>query len=145
MKPYQVYFKKPLVDTKTLMQPDAYEFKPIGRWGFLQKQAWKFLMKTKALRNATYDRQTISWTTVEPDKVIDYVLTQIDHCWDRYSDAPIAILMGAEDYRRIASGVEADVEFQMTCELRQYNTFLGVKVQVVPWIKGIIVLPKGVV
>ena len=145
MNPYQVYFKKPLIDTKTLMQPDAYEFKPVGRWKFLQKQVWKFLIRTKALRNATYDRETISWTTVEPDRVIDYVLTQIEHCWDRYSREPMAILMGSEDYSNISSGVAEGVEFQMAAELRINGTFLGVKVSVVPWMKGIIVLPKGVV
>jgi len=143
MKPYQVYFIEPKVDIAEIMQPDVYKFVPTSPWKVLQKQMWKFLLHTKAITNATYDHKKVTWHTVEPDNVVKYVLKQIDHCWDRYSLEPTSILMGSEDYRKIASGVEEGVEFQMAAELRQSNTFLGIKVHVVPWIKGIIVLPKG--
>jgi hypothetical protein len=122
--------------------PEAYQFKPSTGWlRIVQRLCWRFLGRTGALITAGYDiEEPFKDIVIDTGDIIDRVMQAIEEL-NLGSDEVEAVYMGLQDYmelNRLAFG-----SYTYAVEVFPRKTFLGMPVVLVPWMEGLLVVPKA--
>ncbi len=119
-------------------QPEKYEFKQHGPFGPIQKALFRLLCWSGALRPTAYRQVATTRLEVRPDRFINNLMLQQKELF-RYGQKPSRLLIGTGDFQ----------ELMQTPEFHSYVSFdatygkevCGLQVTLVPWMRGIVVLP----
>lgn len=121
---------------------NAFEFKPKGRAQWLQRLAWRFLNWRRAMDQAYELKTEVTTHTIDADRFVDRLLKQGSALLEGFGKEGQRLIIGSEDYAELMSCPEVRLEhFSFDAELGVGRRFLGLKVEVVPWIRGAVVLP----
>ena len=141
MKPYTIEFIAQ--DSITTMLPlcDAFKFKPKIRWCWLQLLAWRFLHWSGGLIQAYEPIIKTTRHTIDADKLIERIIKQRRALFDGYNKHGQRLIIGAEDYAELMECPEIRHHFVFNAEVGKYNHIMGLKVEIVPWMRGAVVMP----
>lgn len=141
-------------DTITLLQntrvsapvwydPPAYQYlAPAGRLrSRVSRWCWNLLNKWGCILDATYERYVTETVTFNPSNVIESILKQRMECMRDWDTMPTQIILGDEDFAqfRMEAGRTGLMQFTMDGHGRQ--EFNGMRIVVVPWMRGVVVVP----
>lgn len=122
--------------------PDGYKFKPAGRAQWLQRLAWRFLQWRGSLAQAYEPKCEIVRHTIEADTFIERILTQQHELMRGFNRDGQTLLIGGEDYAQMMCATEMrDHFFRFDARLGMGRQILGLNVQVIPWMRGMVVMP----
>lgn len=127
---------------------EAFQFRPERRLPWLQRACFYVLRKLRAYYADTkinFDR-----IAIDEEKFIDNVFKQQHELVRAFGKTPKRILMGAADYRKLMGELHSpDHHFAFNSgyyvnDYRGRETFIGLEVEVVPWMEGVIVMPARI-
>lgn len=148
---------------RTQVPTDAREFYPKARWGgiagrvnvWLQRKAWAYLGQQGALKH--YFRPDVSYHryVVDPQAFAKAIYTQKRELHDHWMHTARTLLIGSEDYADLMCSPEfvqhASAAFSFQVDAYRSNqdergkwrepTMFGLEVHVVPWMRGMVVMP----
>lgn len=133
--------------TEWFPMPDAYTFAPKGRLAWLQRLAWRLLHKQAALVQAMDSRMKVERHVIHADSFVERIFKQGDSLLEEFDKIPERLLIGNEDYANLMNETAHSMPFEFNAQLRACRSgydrpeMFGLKVQVVPWIRGMVVLP----
>jgi hypothetical protein len=128
---------------------DAYRFRAKGKLSFLQKWVWKFLHKTKALNPHYENKVTVERFIVDTDNFIETLMRQRSDLRYNYGEEPAIVLIGGEDFSKMMSKPEVCqiIDFNSQVHYRDGRVghkIMDLQIKVIPWMKGVITMPRGV-
>lgn len=133
------------VDSKSIisMTPtlDVFKFKPKGKTKWLQKQAWRFLHASGAIEQAYEQSVSVKRVTIDADKFMDRVLKQKHSLFDEFNKEGKRLLIGSDDYFELMNEVAVYEHFSFAAELGMGRRIMGLTVEVIPWMRGALVMP----
>ncbi len=142
MKPYRVDFVEHESITTMVLMFDAFKFRPKGRAQWLQRLAWKFLNWRGAMDQAYEPKTTVRRHVIDADKFVDLILKQRRALFDGFRKDGQRLLIGSEDYRELMGEISAlGYHFEFQAEIGKNGRFMGLNVEVVPWMRGAILMP----
>jgi hypothetical protein len=125
--------------TKLVLTP-AYEFRPVGRFIFLQKWLWQWLMKFGALKQ--HWDETVECKRVDIDRD-DFG----NRLWEAYSKCfpytkPKQVFMGPDEFEELARTSQYENRVPFTFDIKMgYNGLLfDLPVTVVPHMNGVLIV-----
>lgn len=123
------------------MSPNRYTYSPTrGRvLKLLQGWAWRFLFKTRAVAYAFDETTTVHRHVLDSGVFLDRLFQQRAEVFDHWGKEPNKLIIGSDDYR-VLMGSVPDFYFTFQVNLRR-PSFAGLEITVVPWMKGMVVLP----
>ena len=139
-----VSFIEPYTEFKTVTDNSAFSVREDRPHLWLQKACCWVLEKLGAYR--VYTQTKIEYRTIDADSFITLIAKQHSAVFELLNRRPSELLIGAQDYAELMN--EADTNFPfwfrasyMVSEggVRQ---IMGMKVRVVPWMRGVLVMPK---
>ncbi len=124
-----------------VMSPNRYTYSPTrGRvLKKLQQWAWRFLFKTRAVAYAFDETTTVESHVVDSGLFLDRLFQQRAELFDYWGREPKSLIIGREDYRELMGSAPRG-SFIFAADLGRH-TFVGLTVTVVPWMKGMVILP----
>lgn len=138
-----------------------FEFVPKAHWGgwaghvhiWLLRKAWAFLHWRGALRQAMVDHLDYQRVVIDPDDVMKRLLAQRRALFEMHQ-TPREVLIGAQDFEELMDTPEIQRQITFNAQLLtrsardvecgwrdQDTTVLGLKVRVIPWMRGMVVMP----
>jgi len=141
MKPYTIEFVKTDFKTEWVATLDAVKFKPKGRAQWLQRLAWRFLNWRKALEQAYEPKVTTTRHLIDADRFIERLLKQKRALFDGFHTEGRRLIIGSEDYFELMSEPATHRYFHFAAEVGMNGRLVGLNVEVVPWIRGAVVMP----
>ena len=142
MQPYRIDFVENRSATTYLPMYDAFLFKPKGKLKVLQEAAWKFLKKCGVLEQAYEPTIKVTRHVVDPDSFMKKILLQRKYLLRDFYRHGQTLIIGSEDYADLMCSPEMvphAFNFQATFGLDKQ--IMGLKVVVVPWMRGMVVMP----
>ncbi len=122
---------------------DGFEFRSDKKYHSIQKVCFWILIKIGAYRResvVTYKRYTIS-----PDSFMERLFRQNNYLQREFNVKPSELFIGAEDYAIMMGSDEMKqmLSFNATYSHRDgYGSHvMGLRIHVIPWMRGIIVMP----
>lgn len=85
---------------------------------------------------------TITKHTVKPKDFMEAVFRQRRNIEYEFNRRPTKMYIGADDYQELMKAVEVNTPFMFRAEYNIDRRVMGLDVHVVPWMKGILLLPK---
>ena len=128
-------------ETRSLvLEPDAYRFDPKRPAKWLQRLCLWVLRK---LHCHNY-QETVAYTThvITLDTVFDRVLQSQENLMKRNYQEPHLLFIGAEDFAELMGNKKMRQYFRFDVPYMYNRTFLNMEVHVVPWMKGVLGVPK---
>jgi hypothetical protein len=127
---------------------DAYKLKPHGRFAWLQRLLWRGLRRFKALEQAHEPKTTYMRHVIDDAEFMRRIFKQRDALF-KVSREPTRLLIGSRDYAELMGCPEIHQMFDFRTEYHIESSgrgprIVGLKVTVVPWMEGLLVLPEGV-
>ena len=142
MRPYTIEFVEQKFVTTMVPMLDAFKFKPKGRAKWLQNMAWRFLNWIGAMDQAYEQTVTVTRHLIDSDHFIDRLLKQKRNLFDGYHKSGQRLLIGSEDYAELMNSPEITMHhFSFDAEIGFDRKIIGLKVEVIPWMRGAIVMP----
>lgn len=121
--------------------PDAYMVRKDGRLVWLQRVcAW---LLSKLGKHAIEREVTLERHVIDSDDFMQRVFQQCDDIVRLFNREPKNLLVGTEDFAEIMGAAQASQPFTFQSEYWHRGKIFGLTVQVVPWMKGILVMPNG--
>jgi hypothetical protein len=124
--------------------PDTYQFRRDRGWVWLQRLALWALRKIGA--QAFRDDQTVVRHTIDTRKFLDALVRQRAEIMALYHRRGERLLVGYEEFREITGiAMENPLTFAVQYDWREPGgptLVYGMRVTVIPWMRGILVLPK---
>lgn len=117
---------------------DAYWFKPVGRFAWLQKLLWKILYRFGALNS--YWEKTTSYERIDVN--CDDLLKQLRQSIQevQYSGRkPKTIYIGASDFEDLVCTTDVYQYMHFNMEDNDRKIY-GIHVEILPWMQGILVV-----
>ncbi len=130
--------------TVTTMQPipDGYKFKPAGRAQWIQRLAWRFLQWRGALAQAYEPKCEIFRHAIEADTFIERILKQRHELLRGFNRDGQTLLIGSEDYAELMRAPDMrDHMFTFDTRVGMDRQIVGLTVRVIPWMRGMVVMP----
>lgn len=131
-----------IVDDRYLFSPTVGKTPEQDLIAWLQRMAFRFLKWSNGLIHPI-DRQ-ISYTafTINTDDFMRALLQQQHEVFE-YGVEPRRCIMGASDFEKLMGlkGVERYLSFDTSYRVNRPPDFMGLRVEVVPWMKGVLLLP----
>lgn len=118
---------------------DAYTFCKDRPYHWLQRLCCWIMGKLKAYDSGekiAYTRQTIDTQTF-----MERLFRQQDHLLGYFNRKPTRLLIGAEDFAEMMGGEEIRQMMNFRAEYNHGREIMGLQVEVVPWMRGILVMP----
>lgn len=122
----------------------SYDFVPVGMFKWFQRALFNVLLQFGALKHSRYDH--VSYDThivVQPERALDKILKQksdLMRCFNRKGNI---IYIGSSDYAELMQCKEM-VFTPFSFNARGYSPMLDMEVRVIPWMKGVLIVPKEV-
>lgn len=141
MRPYTVEFVATKSITTMVPMFDAFEFKPKGRAQWLQRLAWRFLTWRRAMDQAYEPTVTVTRHLIDADKFMDRILKQKRALFDGFRKEGQRLVIGSEDYFELMSEPAIHHHFNFKAEVGMRGRLMCLDVEVVPWMRGAVVMP----
>lgn len=118
---------------------DRYEYRPGAKCPWLQKICFKILARLGAYAVG----ETIGYETyaIDVQNVVETLYMQCDAVRGYHGEQLGCIVMGREDYIRMMRCEAPYLYFVIDATSVK---FCDIKIHVIPWMSGVIVLPRGV-
>jgi hypothetical protein len=117
--------------------PDHYELRPHGRLAWLQRLIWRALHKMNALVLGMEDCVTFKTVTIDAERVID----QVAEAKSRLRYGATRVLLGPSEMSEIMRDPTfRDMAFHAEPTSVRPPTFLGLTIEIVPHMQGVLVL-----
>lgn len=130
-------------ETTFVAVPSAFTFKPTGRFQFLQRWALKFLLNCKVLEPYYRPDVKITSHTIDADSFMEKLFRMKHEFFREFRGEGEWILMGSKDYAELMSSPEVAMHgLTFLAEVGYRRRIIGIEVRVVPWISGIVLMPK---
>lgn len=142
MKPYTAEFVASHSVTNMVEMLDAFKFKPKGRAQWVQRLAWRFLFWRGAMKQAYEPKVTVTRHLIDADRFIDRLLKQKRALFDGFHKEGQRLIIGSEDYADLMNSPELTMQhFDFRAEVGFGRNIVGLTVEVVPWMRGAVVMP----
>ncbi len=88
--------------------------------------------------------ETVAYTTrlITLDTVFDRVLQSHEGLMRRNYREPHLLFIGSEDFAELMDDTKLRQYFRFDVPYMYNNTFMGMEVHVIPWMKGVLGVPK---
>ena len=121
---------------------DAFKFVPKGRLQWLQRLAWRFLSRQGAVEQAYEPKVTVTRHLIDDNDFIRRLSKQQTALLQEFNREGQRLLIGPEDYAELMGSLEVQWHhFTFPAEVCRGDTILGLKVEVIPWMRGMLVMP----
>lgn len=120
---------------------DAFEFRPERGHVLLQKICFWFLRKMGAYRVG--ESITVKTIQIDSDKFIDQLLRQRKSLFKFFNLDASRLLIGPDDFHSLMGEMQEHYLFSFNAEYYRNGELFGIKVYVIPWMKGMLVLPNN--
>lgn len=136
------------VETQTIRTltefKDGFEFRSDKKYHWIQKFCFWILRKIGAYRRENI--HSFKKFTINPDSFMERLFKQNSYLQKEFNMKPSKLFIGAEDYTAVMGGDEMRqmLQFNTSYHFRDGRCgieIMGLKVTVVPWMRGIIVMP----
>lgn len=130
-----------VTETETNVQnilEDAYELRKDRPHLWLQKLCCFVMRKLEAFHIS--ETMTFTKHVIDTDLFMDRIITQ-KHYLFSLKKHPTLLLIGSEDFAKLMCSPEVRESMYFMTEYMDHNTIHGLKVQIVPWMRGILVMP----
>lgn len=141
MKPYTVQFVEQREILHMEVMRDAFKFEPTGRAQWLQRLAWRFLHWRGAMKQAYEPKVIYSRHVIDADDFIRRLLKQKSALMEGFHRQGQRLIIGSEDYFELMGQPSIRHHFTFAAEAGYRNKVLGLTVEVVPWMRGAVVMP----
>lgn len=119
-----------------------YEFKPKGRLQFLQHWAWNLLLhRFKALEQAQEEHVEYTRHVIDTNDVVERLIRQRINLLRGYNKEPTEVLIGSEDFAEMMNSPRFHHEQCFDATYYRSQQLMGLKVRVIPWMRGMVVMP----
>ncbi len=135
------------VATKTKMDlvdfKDSFAFREDKKYWWVQKTCFWILKKIGAYNQ----EQTFSYKkfTIDPQSFMERLFRQKSYITEEFNVKPSKLFIGDEDFSEMMSSKEIrqSLSFNATYNFNIGNEtkVMGLKVSIIPWMRGIIVMP----
>jgi len=123
---------------------DAFELRHDKKFVWLQRVCFWVLKKI----GAYYLKHTVSYSRIliEPDKFMDKLFKQRCEMEGFYYSRPSRLFIGAQDYEELmgSSEIRQIMQFDAQYWVKEEGyrpEIMGLSVTIVPWMKGVLVMP----
>ncbi len=141
-KRQEIHFIDVRHSLEAVLMPDAFRFVPKGRFQWLQRVAWKLLHRMGALDQAYDSRMKVERRVIDADTFMERLYQQRGSLFREFDRQGKRLLIGAEDYAELMREAAMSQPFSFSAELFGPNRqVMGLTVDVVPWIRGVAVMP----
>lgn len=124
---------------------DIFQYNKKGRFPFLQRMLFGILKKLKCY--ALYDEILIEKVSFNPKKIIESLYQQREEIFKTGADTQGILYIGSDELDQLGHEVYADTPISFLApyhsSTRGYEEVLGMKIVVVPWLKGAFVAPQS--
>lgn len=117
---------------------DKWSFAPVKKWAWLHRAAWWFLGKTGALSNTVSEKISYKEIVIDKDSVSETILRAMDEM-SIMNVRPSSVLMGPEHFDKAL--YEMRDTYSFTIEMGYHRKIYGLPVTIVPWMRGVVVMP----
>jgi hypothetical protein len=131
----------------TVVEKDRWTFTPKGRLQFLQRWAWKLLLKTGGISNFIGERVEYRRINFDGKSALDKIMSARSATFEMHRD-PAHLLIGAETFAEIM-GDPAMRDMAMCASGPSFKGEMGfgrrifdLPVTVVPWMQGLVLLDE---
>lgn len=117
---------------------DAFAFNPRRGWQWLQRAALWVLQKLGCYymeKNSSY-----SYHALHVPTFMERIYCQQQELRRTYGKKAVTLLMGAEDYREMMGS--AEVRQYVELDLSGITKVQGLQLKIIPWMRGVVVLPR---
>ena len=137
-------------EIRDVFLPDQYQLRPSQGYVWLQKAAIWVLKKLKCY--AVKKEAIFSKITIDPYKLMEKLLAENANLAMEYNLRGERVLMGYEDFSRLngenihfSSPISFEAPYLMSSSGdydKWESVVCGMKITVIPWMRGILILPK---
>ena len=143
MRPNIIQFVEKRRHLRLVDRNEAYSFRKDRPFHFLQRVCLWVLRKIKA--HAQTEISYYTRHTIDTRNFVECLLRQTRHLEADHHQKPRRLLIGAETFQRMVGGQEVQNLMNFRCEYEARNGYaphiLGLEVTVVPWMRGLLVMP----
>ena len=120
---------------------EAFQLRVDRPAAWLQKTCFFVLRKLRAFYIG--ETMTIERHTLDARSFIDRLFKQQEGIKQFFNMRPTRLLIGAEDYAELMHEAAATQMFSFNAEYGYGREILGMTVQVIPWMRGCLVMPAN--
>jgi len=123
-----------------VLLPDRFQYRPEKGWAWLQRVCFWFLRR----RNCNVVEEQVTYTrhTVDTANALHAIAKQRAGLLQHYNHEGERVLIGAEDFAQLMSSPEISNMVSFTASYRDGPQVMGMRITVLPWMRGILVLPR---
>ena len=124
--------------------PDRHQFAEIGRYKWLQRQAWRFLQWSGAIKPSVDHMIAFQRVEFDSQDLIKNILKQRSEIFEHHDGEPKTLLIGSEDFEQLMGLPQINSSMSFMAELhggyRGERRIFNLQVRVIPWMRGALVL-----
>lgn len=139
-----ISFIEPYTEFKTVTDSSAFTVREDRPHIWLQKACCWVLGKLGAYRQDTQTK--IEYRTIDADSFMVRIAKQHSAVFELLNRRPKELLIGAQDYAELMHETESHhmFSFDATYTRGEHGgrTVMGLKVRVIPWMRGVLVVPN---
>ena len=141
-QPYEIQFIKTTESLSWTILEDAWSLRKDFRWKWMERFARWLIRKIGV--NAREPVVEVERIVVDPDDIMKKLFAQ-RHAWLDMNEEPKRLLIGSEDFAQLMQHKEMHHHFTVDCEYykggRDGRRVMGLQVEVIPWMRGVLVMP----
>ena len=123
-----------------VINPNSFQYCPTHGWAWLQRLCISFLRWRQC--NTFGEKITITRHIIDSDNIIEQICKQKPALMQQYHQKAERLLIGADDFSELMKQPMLNQVFSFDAEYRYDGNIFGMKITVVPWMTGMVVLPK---
>jgi hypothetical protein len=136
MKYQTIYFQDLRLFTKRIVQKDTFSFNEERGFKFIQKICFYILTKLKC--HNVLKEDCIKHYTLELS-ALESILKQENVILEKYDRLPKNIFIGSKEFAELCGDLNSKNYINLS--YAEFKTFMGMKIHIVPHMKGILVVP----
>lgn len=142
--------RKPSYDLLSLpeevvVKPQYIEFVETTATPFFYQPKWYEALQVWLIRKlgGTHPCDTIKYVRIPIDgkTFVEKLFKQHEDFIKNLRPEPTRILIGAEDFQKLMGSPEFNQPFSFMAEFGYSRTLYGLKVDVIPWMRGMLIMP----
>ena len=122
--------------------PDTFWYRRSARHFWLQKLCMETLERLGCVERAVNKTVELKQTIINPDKLMDAVFAQVQNVEELFERRPKSLIIGSGDYAELMQEQSPDepLSFAAKYMCGTPPTVIGLRVYLVPWLKGIVAI-----
>ena len=123
----------------TYLRKDAYVFRKDRPYHLIQHLCCWIMGKIGAFASG----ETVAYTKhiIDTQKFIEKLFRQHSHLVEYFNRKPKRLLIGADDFSEMMGSDEIRQMMTFQAEYNYGREIMGLQVEVIPWMRGILVMP----